>query len=137
MGYDLVNGSLIINEEYAAVVRSIYEMYLRGINTTEITKMLNQSNVLNIHWQRGRIEYILRHESYIGDAQLQKRGNGLHGRCRVRPLYEEYDRLGYCCLLCTGWCGHASESTVILNYYRNLKCFLKDNRCVDAISFEA
>ena len=40
-------------------------------------------------------------------------------------------------LLCTGWCGHASESTVILNYYRNLKCFLKDNRCVDAISFEA
>ena len=33
--------------------------------------------------------------------------------------------------------GHASESTVILNYYRNLKCFLKDNRCVDAISFEA
>ena len=68
---------------------------------------------------------------------LLKRGNGLHGRCRVRPLYEEYDRLGYCCLLCTGWCGHASESTVILNYYRNLKCFLKDNRCVDAISFEA
>ena len=73
----------------------------------------------------------------VRDAQLQKRGNGLHGRCRVRPLYEEYDRLGYCCLLCTGWCGHASESTVILNYYRNLKCFLKDNRCVDAISFEA
>ena len=73
LGYDLVNGSLIINEEYAAVVRSIYEMYLRGINTTEITKMLNQSNVLNIHWQRGRIEYILRNESYIGDAQLQKK----------------------------------------------------------------
>ena len=73
----------------------------------------------------------------VRDARLQKRGNGLHGRCRVRPLYEEYDRLGYCCLLCTGWCGHASESTVILNYYRNLKCFLKDNRCVDAISFEA
>ena len=73
LGYDLVNGSLIINEEYAAVVRSIYEMYLRGINTTEITKMLNQSNVLNIHWQRGRIDYILRNERYIGDAQLQKK----------------------------------------------------------------
>lgn len=57
LGYDLVNGSLIINEECAAVVRSIYEMYLRGINTTEITKTLNQNNVLNIHWQRGRIEY--------------------------------------------------------------------------------
>ena len=59
--------------ECAAVVRNIYEMYLRGINTTEITKMLNQSNVLNIHWQRGRIEYILRNERYIGDAQLQKK----------------------------------------------------------------
>ena len=55
------------------MVRSIYEMYLRGINTTEITKMLNQSNVLNIHWQRGRIDYILRNERYIGDAQLQKK----------------------------------------------------------------
>lgn len=73
LGYDLVNGSLIINEECAAVVRSIYEMYLRGINTTEITKTLNQNNVLNIHWQRGRIEYVLRNERYIGDAQLQKK----------------------------------------------------------------
>ena len=72
LGYDLVNGSLIINEECAAVVRSIYEMYLRGINTTEITKMLNQSNVLNIHWQRGRIDYILRNERYAGNARLQK-----------------------------------------------------------------
>ena len=60
LGYDLVDGSLVIKTECAAVVRSIYEMYLRGINTTEITQMLNQSNVLNIHWQRGRIEYILR-----------------------------------------------------------------------------
>ena len=73
LGYDLVDGSLVINKECAAVVRSIYEMYLRGINTTEITKMLNQSNVLNIHWQRGRIEYVLRNERYIGDAQLQKK----------------------------------------------------------------
>lgn len=55
------------------MVRSIYEMYLHGINTTEITKMLNQSNVLDLHWQRGRIEYILRNERYIGDAQLQKK----------------------------------------------------------------
>ena len=73
LGYDLVDGSLIINKECAEVVRSIYEMYLHGINTTEITKMLNQSNVLDLHWQRGRIEYILRNERYIGDAQLQKK----------------------------------------------------------------
>ena len=73
LGYDLADGSLVINRECAAVVRSIYEMYLRGINTTEITKKLNQNNVLSIHWQRGRVEYILRNERYIGDAQLQKK----------------------------------------------------------------
>ncbi len=73
LGYDLVDGSLIINKECAEVVRSIYEMYLRGINTTEIAKTLNYGNVLHIHWQRGRIEYILRNERYIGDAQLQKK----------------------------------------------------------------
>lgn len=42
-------------------------------NTTEIAKTLNYGNVLHIHWQRGRIEYILRNERYIGDAQLQKK----------------------------------------------------------------
>lgn len=48
LGYDLVDGSLIINKECAEVVRSIYEMYLRGINTTEIAKTLNYGTI-NYH----------------------------------------------------------------------------------------
>lgn len=73
VGYDLINGQLVINEEAAPVIRRIFEMYLSGSNTTEIADQLNLQQALGIHWQRGRIEYILRNERYAGDALLQKK----------------------------------------------------------------
>lgn len=73
VGYDLINGQLVINEEAAPVIRQIFEIYLSGSNTTEIADQLNQRKALGIYWQRGRIEYILRNERYAGDALLQKK----------------------------------------------------------------
>ena len=73
VGYGLNNGQLVINEEAAPVIRRIFEMYLSGSNTTEIADQLNLQQALGIHWQRGRIEYILRNERYAGDAVLQKK----------------------------------------------------------------
>ena len=73
VGYDLADGRLVINEEVAPVIRWIFELYLSGSNTTEIADQLNLQQALGIHWQRGRIEYILRNERYAGDAVLQKK----------------------------------------------------------------
>ena len=73
VGYDLADGRLVINEEAAPVIRWIFELYLSGSNTTEIADQLNLQQALGIHWQRGRIEYILRNERYAGDALLQKK----------------------------------------------------------------
>lgn len=75
-GYDFINGSLVINESEAEIVRKIFDMYLHGIGKLKIAQYLNENKVIRkcgyTTWYHFTIHYILNNERYIGDALLQK-----------------------------------------------------------------
>lgn len=77
-GYDnLERGVLSVNEEKAAVVRKIYQMYLDGAATTEIADALNKLNVpppieSSGQWYPTSVKCIIRNEKYVGDSLMQK-----------------------------------------------------------------
>lgn len=75
-GFDLVDGSLVINEAEAAVVRRIFSMYLQGYGKQTIANKLNEEGVPRRHgvktWYAFGIDYMLNNERYMGDALLQK-----------------------------------------------------------------
>ena len=85
-GYDWVNGTLVINEKEAAVIRTIFNMYLSGIGKHEIARYLNENNVPRrfgeTAWYHTTILYILQNERYIGNALLQKNYT-LHSRINM------------------------------------------------------
>lgn len=70
------DGTLVINEEEAAVVRKIYELYLDGFSAAAIRKYLEHNNILSStgkpHWCKKSIDNILTNEKYVGDVLLYK-----------------------------------------------------------------
>ncbi len=77
LGYDRgEDGGLVINEEQAAVVRRIYEMFLGGATPYGIAKKLTEDNIPTPGgkkiWSRTVVKNILTNEKYKGDALLQK-----------------------------------------------------------------
>lgn len=76
-GFDLVDGSLVINEAEAAVIRRIFSMYLQGYGKQAIANKLNEEGVPRRHgvktWYPFGIDYMLNNERYMGDALLQKK----------------------------------------------------------------
>ena len=73
IGFELVDGELIIDAEEAAVIQRIYAEYLQGKNSREIARMLNAERASNRRWRREAVDYILKNERYAGNALLQKR----------------------------------------------------------------
>lgn len=74
-GYNVKKHNLTINEEQAAVVREIFDMYLNGKGSNVIARTLNEQAVpapRGETWHQARIMQILRNEKYIGDLNLQK-----------------------------------------------------------------
>ena len=77
-GYDnLERGVLSINEEKAAVVREIYQMYIDGNSTTEIAHHLNVMHEQppiesGKSWYPTSVKCIIRNEKYVGDSLMQK-----------------------------------------------------------------
>jgi len=77
MGYDKAeDGSLVINEEQAAVVRRVYRDFLEGWTVSEISRHLNVEGVPGVHgvakWHPSTIENMLRNEKHVGDMLMQK-----------------------------------------------------------------
>jgi len=74
LGYDKdKNGSMIINEEQAAIVRRIFKDYLSGMGTIRIAKELEVNTISgNLKWAVSTIRDIIKNEKYIGDMLLQK-----------------------------------------------------------------
>ncbi len=68
--------NLVIDEDEAAVVRKIYEMYTTGIGVSEIIRHLNSNNIKTTYnkgkWYGNAIYNILKNEKYTGNALLQK-----------------------------------------------------------------
>lgn len=75
-GYNFVDKKLYINEEEAAVVRRIFQMFLSGSSTRDIVAALESEGIPHLrkqlHWDRCLVRYILHNERYTGDALLQK-----------------------------------------------------------------
>ena len=75
LGYDMgENGEWIINEEQAAIVREIYNMYLCGVSAHRIAGILNQNHLYTVNnkWFAKTVIDILRNEKFAGDLEMQK-----------------------------------------------------------------
>ena len=74
-GYEVKNGSFVIKPEEAAVVRRIFQMYLDGMGSVKIMKLLMAEGVpapMGGLWNDSVIMDMLRNEKYAGDLLLQK-----------------------------------------------------------------
>ena len=77
LGFDKAeDGSLVINEEQAVVVRRVYRGFLEGWTVSEISRHLNVEGVPGVHgeakWHPSTIESMLRNEKHVGDMLMQK-----------------------------------------------------------------
>jgi len=74
--YTDTNGDLQINKEEAAVVRSIFEMYLSGESLVGIIGILEARNVKTAtgkdKWSKNTLDKLLSNEKYSGDVLLFK-----------------------------------------------------------------
>ena len=75
-GFDIVDGSLVINEEQAKIIKQMFSWYISGYGFQRIADILNSNNVLSnrgrIKWNADVVRKILTNERYIGDAVFQK-----------------------------------------------------------------
>ena len=74
-GYEVRNGSFVIKPEEAAVVRRIFQMYMDGMGSVRIMKLLMAEGVpapMGGLWNDSVIMDMLRNEKYAGDLLLQK-----------------------------------------------------------------
>ena len=72
----MVDKALAVYEPEAAVVRDIFDLYLRGFSISEIGRELKSRNIPTKagkeSWHPYRIAYMLKNERYIGDSFYQK-----------------------------------------------------------------
>ena len=74
-GYEVRNGSFAIKPEEAAVVRRIFQMYLEGMGSVKIMKLLTEEGgpaPLGGLWNASVVMEMLKNEKYVGDLLLQK-----------------------------------------------------------------
>ena len=96
-GYILVNGEIIVHEEKADVVRSIFGYYLAGASLGKVVDMLHAKGIPspsgNLKWGRAAVDKLLSNAKYIPivgvetyiDAQFER-----EYRCNV-----DYDKAGH------------------------------------------
>ena len=96
-GYVLINEEIVVHEEKADAVRSIFEYYLAGASLGKIVDMLHAKDILspsgNPKWGRAAVDKLLSNAKYIPivgvrtymDAQFER-----ERRCNV-----DYDKAGH------------------------------------------
>ena len=76
LGYDKVDGRLVVNGAEAATVRRIYARFLDGCSVDRIAGQLTREGVPTgagkTTWYPSTVRYILSNEKYAGDLRLQK-----------------------------------------------------------------
>ena len=76
LGYDKVDGQLVINPTEASTVRHIFALFLNGYGVDMIASTLTREAVPTATggttWYAANIRYILSNEKYVGDLRLQK-----------------------------------------------------------------
>ena len=75
LGYDMINGKLVVNTKEAVIVRRIFELYLQGNSSVKICHILETEGYTPMHggrWSKSTIMGMLRNEKYCGDSVMQK-----------------------------------------------------------------
>ena len=76
LGYDKVDGQLVINPTEAATVRRIFSLFLNGHSVDMIARTLTEEAVPTgagkTKWYPTTVRYLLSNEKYVGDLRLQK-----------------------------------------------------------------
>ena len=77
LGYDKgEDGTMVINEEQAEIVRHIYSLFIAGLSPKAIAKRLTEEGAQTPggqeKWYEGTVRSILKNEKYKGCALLQK-----------------------------------------------------------------
>ncbi|MBQ9266567.1 MAG: recombinase family protein [Bacilli bacterium] len=76
LGYDYENGKIVIKEQEAETVRSIFSYYKFGYTLSEIAKMLTSQGIKTgtgkSKWESVDVKRILTDEKYIGNFVMQK-----------------------------------------------------------------
>lgn len=76
MGYDCVDGEIVIVPEQAEVVRKIFDLYLQGLSFGQIKSFLESQGIKTTTgketWDAKTIQRMLTNEKYKGDTILQK-----------------------------------------------------------------
>ena len=76
MGYDCVDGEIVIVLEQAEVVRKIFDLYLQGLSLGQIKSYLESQGIKTVtgkdDWNAKTIRDMLMNEKYKGDTMLQK-----------------------------------------------------------------
>jgi site-specific DNA recombinase len=76
MGYDCVDGKIVIVPEQAEVVRKIFDLYLQGLSFGQIKSFLESQGIKTVTgretWDAKTIQRMLTNEKYKGDTMLQK-----------------------------------------------------------------
>ena len=76
LGYDKVNGQLVINPSEAHTVRRIYSLFLNGHSVDMIASTLTKEAIPTATgkttWYPTNVRYLLSNEKYAGDLRLQK-----------------------------------------------------------------
>ena len=76
MGYDCVDGEIVIVPEQAEVVRKIFDLYLQGLSLGQIKSCLESQGIKTVtgkdDWNAKTIRDMLMNEKYTGDTMLQK-----------------------------------------------------------------
>jgi len=76
MGYDCVDGEIVIVPEQAEVVRKMFDLYLQGLSFGQIKSFLETQGIKTVTgketWDAKTIQRMLTNEKYKGDTMLQK-----------------------------------------------------------------
>ena len=75
IGYDQVNGELVINDKEAEIVKRIFSLYIKGYGTVKIGKILFDDGISNENgnpYGYSTISRILQNEKYIGTMICNK-----------------------------------------------------------------
>lgn len=90
IGYDYVDGELVVNEEEAAQVRDVYDMYAAGYSVSEISRRMDGRLTKHGDWSHtSTVGNILDNPLYAGTIRF----DGVRGPGRHTPLVsQEVDR---------------------------------------------
>jgi site-specific DNA recombinase len=82
LGYDKIDGKLVINEEQAIIIRRIYQEFLDGYSFAQIAAHLTADGIPsqqgNAVWNLSSVQQILKNEKFKGDTLFQKTYNTDH-----------------------------------------------------------